>query len=135
MDLPIPRIYSWSSEASNPVGAEYILEEKAPGQPLGTIWDKLALEVKLDLVNQIVDIDKKFASISFPKHGYIYYEADLRASPFQYELLDLNDSSKFDSFQNKQPPLFAIGPSASPNHWEREKAKMKLDRGPCKFWI
>lgn len=135
MGLPIPRIYSWSSEASNSVGAEYILEEKAPGQPLGKIWDKLSLEAKLDMVNQVVDIEKKFASISFPKHGCIYYEADLRSSPGQYERLDLNDSSKFESFQSKDPPLFAIGPSASPNHWEREKAKMKLDRGPCKFWI
>jgi hypothetical protein len=51
MGLPIPRIYSWSLEVYNPVEAEYILEEKAPGQPLGEIWDKLSLEAQLDMVN------------------------------------------------------------------------------------
>ena len=29
-----PRIIAWSARKTNPVGAEYILEEKVPGQPL-----------------------------------------------------------------------------------------------------
>ncbi|CEJ55679.1 hypothetical protein PMG11_01927 [Penicillium brasilianum] len=124
--LPIPRIYDWSAEACNPVGAEYILEEKAPGQPLGRIWGNLSSETQSDLVHQIVDIEKKLASISFPKHGCIYYETDLRSSSIQYERLD----SRFLSSQTEQPVAFVIGPSASPNYWDREKVEMNLNRGP-----
>lgn len=77
--IPIPRIYAWSAEESNAVGAEYILEEKATGQPLGSLWDKLPLPSRLDIVKQIVDIETKLASIAFPKHGCIYYQSDLES--------------------------------------------------------
>lgn len=125
MGIPIPRIYDWSAEASNPVGAEYILEEKATGQALGSVWGKLPMDAQLDIVNQIVDMEKKFASISFPKHGCIYYESDLKSRSFDYERLD------YDSSSNSQLPGFVIGPSTSPKFWEGGKAKMNLDRGPC----
>lgn len=65
LELPVPRVYTWSSDPSNDVGAEYIIEEKASGQPLGDSWDQWPRELQLDMVSQIVDIEKKLASITF----------------------------------------------------------------------
>lgn len=133
MGVPIPRIYDWSAETSNPVGAEYILEEKATGKPLGNMWANLTLPSQLDIMNQIVDVEKKMAAISFQRHGCIYYETDLKSRSLDYEAFDSQDSSSLESAtgQKTQPPAFVIGPSASPSFWERGKADMDVERGPC----
>ncbi|KAJ5217349.1 hypothetical protein N7468_010357 [Penicillium chermesinum] len=129
--IPIPRIYDWSAEAHNSVGAEYILEEKATGQPLGSVWANLTFASQLDIVSQIVDMEKKLASITFPKHGCIYYETDLLSRSLDYEALDSQHGSLGSATsRNDQPLTFVIGPSANPVFWEREKATMNLDRGP-----
>lgn len=126
MDIPIPRIFDWSTETCNPVGAEYILEEKAEGRPLGSIWAELSSDVRSNIVDQIVGVEKKLGPMSFPKHGYIYYESDLKPSHLKYERIESS------SIQNKETPAFVIGPSADPNLWRLERAQMDLDRGPCK---
>src|SRR5882757_9010875 len=36
--IPVPRVYGWSSTVSNAVGAEYIIMEKLEGTTLGDIW-------------------------------------------------------------------------------------------------
>lgn len=127
LGLPIPGIYDWSSEACNLVGAEYIIEEKAPGQPFGAIWGELSSVTHSKIMEQIVDAEKKLASISFPKHGYIYYETDLQSRSVKYERVNS------DSGQNEKAPAFVIGPSADPTFWRLERAQMNLDRGPCKL--
>ncbi|KAH7363927.1 hypothetical protein BKA65DRAFT_472295 [Rhexocercosporidium sp. MPI-PUGE-AT-0058] len=38
LGIPTPRIIAWSTQRTNSVGAEYILEERARGQPLWTLW-------------------------------------------------------------------------------------------------
>jgi hypothetical protein len=80
-----------------------------------------------NIVNQIVDAEKKLASISFPKHGYIYYETDLKSRSVNYERVHSH------SIRNENAPAFVIGPSADPNLWRSERAQMNLDRGPCKL--
>ncbi|GIK02212.1 phosphotransferase enzyme [Aspergillus viridinutans] len=123
LEIPIPRIYAWSAEDSNAVGAEYILEEKATGQPLGSLWDTLPLPSRLDIVKQIVDIEKKLASITFPKHGCIYYQSDLESR---------HATPSFASVPDNNPglPKFAIGPLTHPKYWQGKRALMELDRGP-----
>lgn len=131
LGIPIPRVYGWSAEACNPVGAEYIIEEKATGQPLGNVWANLTLAAQLDVVNQVVDMEKKIASVSFPKHGCIYYETDLKLKSLDYEALcSRHGFSESVTGQKDQLPVFVIRPSANPNFWGRERAAMNLDRGP-----
>ncbi|KAJ5781584.1 uncharacterized protein N7518_010067 [Penicillium psychrosexuale] len=132
LGIPIPRIYDWSSNASNEIGAEYILEEKATGQPLGNLWGTVSLSTKFHLVDQILDIEKRLASITFSKHGCIYYTSDLQSKPCDYELLETKRNYRSGSAAdgNDTLPSFAIGPSASPIFWEKQKARMNLDRGP-----
>ncbi|KAE8152193.1 kinase-like domain-containing protein [Aspergillus avenaceus] len=132
LDIPIPRVYAWSSEASNPVGAEYILEEKATGQPLGKLWDTLSISGRLAIVDQIVALERKLASISFPKHGCLYYESDLNSRSANYERLDtLGGTTSISSLCRKgKLTNLAIGPSTNPRLWEGKRVSMDLERGP-----
>ncbi|KAE8353953.1 kinase-like domain-containing protein [Aspergillus coremiiformis] len=118
LGIPIPRVYAWSPEASNPVGAEYIIEEKATGQPLGKVWDGLSVSGRLEIVDQL--------------HGCIYYESDLQSRSCSYERLDiLGGSTRTSSLCcTTKLPDFAIGPSTNPGLWEGKRVSMNLDRGP-----
>ena len=133
LGIPIPRIYDWSSNASNEIGAEYILEERATGQPLGNLWETISLSTKVRIVDQILDIEKKLASMTFSKHGCIHYASDLQSKSCDYELIETkrNYPSESAARGNGTTPSFAIGPSTSPIFWEKQKATMNLDRGPC----
>ena len=131
--IPVPQVYEWSSNASNQIGAEYILEEKAAGQPLGSLWESIPVSTKLYIVDQIVDMEKNLASFAFSRHGCIYYASDLQSTSCKYELIETQRDYPSKSTAGENDPLssFAIGPSASPIFWEKQKATMKLDRGPC----
>lgn len=77
-DFPVPRILSWSTNsANNSVEAEYIIEEKAPGVRLGSVWKQWPRNLKLQLITQVVDLEKRLTSITFDKHGCIYFKRDL----------------------------------------------------------
>jgi hypothetical protein len=68
LELPVPKVLSWSGEAENPVGSEYILMEEANGRQLGENWDDMDLHDKLKIVEEIVAIEKKFLSLSFSQY-------------------------------------------------------------------
>ena len=130
--IPIPRVYRWSADVTNPVGAEYIIEEKAMGQPLGRLWNKLSMPAQLGIVNQIVEMEKKLSSVSFQKHGCIYYESDLKSRSLTYDRLDSAGSTSMSTHgQNSQLCGFVIGPSTNPKFWDGGRATMRLNRGPC----
>lgn len=135
LGIPIPRIYTWSSEVSNPVGAEYIIEEKAEGQPLGSAWFEWSKESQSDMVNQIIEIEGKLTSISFSQLGSIYYRSDLLSMGVSYAPLDSAilhmDGSAIDQ-NNSLLKGFAIGPSTDSKLWAGTRAAIDLDRGPCK---
>ncbi|KAE8389535.1 kinase-like domain-containing protein [Aspergillus alliaceus] len=107
LGIPIPRVYAWSAEASNPVE-------------------------RLEVVSQIVALEKKLASISFPKHGCIYYESDLKSRSLIYERLDILEglASVSSLCHKSELPGFVIGPSTNPRLWEGKRATMNIDRGP-----
>ncbi|KAL4907718.1 kinase-like domain-containing protein [Aspergillus multicolor] len=58
-----------SSDATNAVGAEFIIEEKVPGHPLGGLWAQMPTPAQLGIIDQLIDVEKKLASVSFTKHG------------------------------------------------------------------
>ncbi|KAI9674439.1 MAG: Phosphotransferase enzyme [Caeruleum heppii] len=133
LELPIPRIYASSFDPSNAVGAEYIIEEKARGQPLGGLWYQWPIESQLDMVSQVVELEKKLGSISFPKHGCIYYKADLdrrgiAANTLPPELLTTENITK--PLDPSTLGKYAIGPLTDAKLWEGERAEMDMDRGP-----
>jgi hypothetical protein len=126
LKIPVPRILAWSSDAANnPVEAEYIIEEKAPGVRLGSLWNQWPREVKLKLITQVVDIENTLATMTFPKHGCIYFKEDLRSLTGDAE--DLN----IDSAAPEALRRFSIGPLTSAELWTGTRRDMELDRGPC----
>jgi hypothetical protein len=45
----VPKVYAWNSRAENPVGAEYIVMEKAPGIQLSDVWNDMKIGAKMQL--------------------------------------------------------------------------------------
>lgn len=134
LHLPIPRIYTSSSDSQNPVGAAYIIEEKAQGRPLGSLWHQWDIREQLNLVVQIVEIQKRMSSVSFKRHGCIYFKDDLeqRGLPTQpVEAQVLRSDTLTESLSPEVMMKFTLGPLAEARLWEGERLSMDLDRGPC----
>lgn len=69
LGIPTPKVYTWSADVNNPVGAEYIIMEEAPGIKLENIWDDLSLEQKIDIMKDLVFLEKKMLSVSLDRSG------------------------------------------------------------------
>ena len=67
--IPVPRVYGWSSTTSNNVGAEYIIMEKLDGMTVGDIWFALSFKERYKIVEQIVQLEKKLFSLQLPANG------------------------------------------------------------------
>jgi len=44
--LPVPQVFSYCSEASNPVGTEWLIMEHMSSTEMGDVWDQLRLPQK-----------------------------------------------------------------------------------------
>lgn len=126
MKLPVPHIYTWSSDRTNPVGAEYIIEEKAPGKPLGGLWHRWPRKWKLDIITQVVEMEKTLASTSFSQHGCIYFKDDLHGEAAANKSL-VTDPCLPPSLIDK----LTLGPLTTTELWKDGRSSMTLDRGPC----
>ncbi|CZT12207.1 uncharacterized protein RCO7_10448 [Rhynchosporium graminicola] len=133
LNLPVPRIHAYSLDSDNPVGAEYIIEEKARGKPLGNLWHHWDKESQVSLVTQLVDFETKLASVSFRRHGCIYYRNDLAKkglTAYDLEAKSLSTDGTPVQLESISTEEFAIGPLTEARLWEGERATMELDRGP-----
>jgi hypothetical protein len=138
LKLPTPRIYAYSWDAHNPVGAEYIIEERARGKPLGSLWYQWPTESCFSLVTQLVDLETKLTSVSFQKHGCIYYRKDLEKKGlriYDLEARILSPDGSTELLNTAVTDEFVLGPLTEARLWEGERATLNLDRGPCKFFI
>ena len=82
LETPVPRVYTWNTHAqSHPVGAEFIIMEKAAGVPLSHVWETLKLPQKLQVLLAMLRLQKKWLSVSFSHYGSLYYAKDIQASP------------------------------------------------------
>ncbi|QMW42991.1 hypothetical protein G4B11_006361 [Aspergillus flavus] len=116
--IPAPRVFSWSSDDSNPVGAEYIIMEKVAGVPLFEQWGKMAEIEKLELIKNLTKLEAQLAAIRFPAYGGLYRQADVSSLQCQ----ELNGS-------------ICIGPSCGRSFSTDSAAVLstqseKLDYGP-----
>lgn len=62
LDLPVPRVFSWSDSSDNPLGCEYIIMEEAQGRALNTVWSSLDIPEKLAVVDEVLSIQKRLIS-------------------------------------------------------------------------
>lgn len=119
-DFPVPEVLAWSSDASNPVGAEYVIMKKAAGVQLFQIWGDISQSDKMELVKRLTILERQLSSIQFPAYGCLY----LRSS--------CPDSSACEPLDRNLDPSesYCVGCSSDrayvPDNWAG-----KGNLGPC----
>ncbi|KAE8357814.1 kinase-like domain-containing protein [Aspergillus caelatus] len=105
--IRVPEVLAWSSDAANAVGAEFIIMEKIKGIALSEIWEAMNTLERYKIIDQIVQIEKELAHISFPAYGSLFLRESLPATYRQYPLPPNLDPEG----------LFCIGPSCKRTWW------------------
>ncbi|SMR44111.1 unnamed protein product [Zymoseptoria tritici ST99CH_3D1] len=75
--VPVPKVLAWSSDATNTVGLEYIIMEKAPGVQLVKVYDGMRNYDNLMLIKTLGALESELAAIRFPAHGSLYLRQSL----------------------------------------------------------
>jgi len=65
LNIPVPKVLSWSGSDSNAVESAYVLMEHARGTQLGEHWQDMEIDDKQAVIDELVAIEKKFSSIFF----------------------------------------------------------------------
>ncbi|KAL3473948.1 phosphotransferase enzyme family protein [Aspergillus californicus] len=105
---PSPEVFSWCSEGrQSPVGAEYIIMQKVPGEKLSCYWDDITTLDRSKIVDQLVQCDKSLVENPFPQYGSLYYHEDEAGSD-----------------------RFMVGPTMNRKYFDDKRVLLNLDRGP-----
>ncbi|RAK96935.1 phosphotransferase enzyme family protein [Aspergillus ibericus CBS 121593] len=113
LDIPVPRVFAWSSRKDQSVGVEYIIMERAPGHELNKLWSAMNVSDRVDIVSQLVGIQKKIAAVNFHSYGSLFYKDDIE-NGLHVPGLD----------------RFCIGPSCEVRFWEGKRSSMTKYHGP-----
>ncbi|PYH99089.1 hypothetical protein BO71DRAFT_415805 [Aspergillus ellipticus CBS 707.79] len=105
--IQVPEVLAWSSDAANAVGAEFIIMEKIQGVALSETWGEMNTLERYKIIDQIVQVEKELASISFPAYGSLFLRESLPATFRQFSLPPRLDPEG----------LFCIGPSCKRTWW------------------
>ena len=126
LGIPVPKVFAWASRVNkgNPVGTEYIIMEKVPGESLASRWSSLSTKELVEIIQQIVDIESRLFIARFSKNGSLYYREDLEEEVRE-------SGSKEELGADLLSDRFGIGPIVSRSFWAGERSQMALDRGPC----
>ena len=133
LQLPVPRVITWSGAIRNlvnHVGTDYIIMEEVPGVRLGHRWLQFATADDVrPIMNSMLDIEAKFESLRFSRIGSLYFKEDVSADLQGVPLL----SGVTDSTTQQLSERYCVGPLMVYQWWRGERARMALDRGPCKI--
>ncbi|CAG8395357.1 unnamed protein product [Penicillium salamii] len=117
------KILDWNDTSSNPIGAEYIIQEHVTGVQLHQKWPEMNSHHHMLCTKALSLAIKKMASLDFPAYGSLYFsDAPLESS----KKIPLEDG-------------FCIGPHCSSVFWNCNPGEIALyggpgtDCGPCKF--
>lgn len=135
-DVPSPMVWDWDFRDRNTVGAEWIIEAKAAGEPLRKHWFNLSRRAQLSIIDQVVDLEVKLAPLKFSSHGSIYLERWLlRKHLFCAKMTSPNNIvNKDDALSLGSKQLYrqyAIGPSTDRRLYRGPGDLSKQFRGPC----
>lgn len=123
LDNPVPRVYSWNSQAkSHPVGAEFIIMDNVKGVPLSQVWDTMKLTQKLQLLLALTSLQKQWLSVSFSHYGSLYYTEDVQPTVGNYYTKDgevVKDSK------------FTIGLATGRDWIDAGRSVLDTERGLC----
>jgi hypothetical protein len=88
------------------------------------------MNFKLEMISQIVEIERQLASTKFVKSGCIYFRDDIPEGMCSDNAIITSmplDSSVLERFR--------LGPLVSSGLWRGERAGMDMNRGPCESSI
>ena len=121
--VPLPRAYTWNSNPSNPVGAEYVLMEKARGIQLFKVWDQMDDASRFRLMIELVKLERQLTSIKFPASGSLYFRKSMVNEVHSVELPRESDPES----------LYCIGLSCDRSWWPTPSREAIRHHGPCKY--
>jgi aminoglycoside phosphotransferase (APT) family kinase protein len=90
--IPVPKVFCYSIDADNPVGAEFIIMEKIPGRPIGDRWFDLTEDQRLKIISEVVQTETQLSKIDLPAYGSVYYERDLPADMSRTAITPTSDN-------------------------------------------
>ncbi|OGM39302.1 hypothetical protein ABOM_011970 [Aspergillus bombycis] len=125
LGIPAPQVYAWNADVNNDVGSEYILMEEAPGTKLEDIWHVLSLEEKIEIMKDLVQLEKKMLQAPLNSYGSLYYASANIKDAVRVDIRAEVSSELKDKAQRRS----VIGPVAERHYWLKERAEMALDRG------
>lgn len=119
-NVPVPVVVNSSSSGANPVGFEWILMTKLPGQPLAHAWRSLPYVAKEGLTKQFAEYSSCLFKKQLGRIGNIY-----AASPLQMGRIVSMHFFWGDHIHQK----VCRGPFASSKDWI--KARLALSESDC----
>ena len=121
---PAPKVLAWDASSDNNVGCEYIIMEKCEGDMLANVLDTPS--DSCHYISDIANLLSGLSGIPFSQYGSIYYKEDvdplLQARPLYAEGQPPDDFSE----------RFRVGPSVERRFYRGGRARLLIDRGPCK---
>ncbi|KAJ5096606.1 hypothetical protein N7456_007327 [Penicillium angulare] len=124
LDTPVPRVHAWNSDANaHPVGAEFIIMDKANGVPLSRVWETMKLSQKAQVLVAMIRLHTKWLNVSFSHYGSLYYAKDLSLPPAGSHYMKDGKIIKESGF--------VIGPTTARDWVDAERSSLDIDRGPC----
>ncbi|KAJ2915680.1 hypothetical protein MD484_g4713, partial [Candolleomyces efflorescens] len=115
--IPAPEIYGYSADSDNPAGAPYIFTDFVKGSKLSEVLPSLSNQENNSVFRQLVELESRMMSLSFPAGGSLYFANDLeKVAPGQG--VPLKDKR------------FCVGPDTSLSLWFGRRRLLDVDRGP-----
>ncbi|KAH6638729.1 kinase-like domain-containing protein [Boeremia exigua] len=121
--VPVPKVLAWNADSSNPVGAEYIIMEKAAGCQLVKKWGEMEDLSHFEFIKNLCKIEADLAAIAFPANGSLYLRESMRAGD-KYKPLapEIDPSGSFCIRTSCERSWFGKD--------EAESIQARFDRGP-----
>jgi hypothetical protein len=102
--------------------------EKQAGIVLTNVRGTMKGKQKVQIVDQIVDIERRLAATKLSQFGPLYYKGDLPDNS------DTTSPLYVDSAGNEmRSKKFGIGPTNDRSFFDFGKGELDIGRGPCKF--
>lgn len=133
--VPSPSVWDWDFRLRNTVGAEWIIESKAAGEPLRKHWFGMNRQDQLDIIEQVVDLEAKLAALKFSSHGSIYLGRWLyNKGVFRTKMIPNGIVNRDEALEIQSARFygqFVIGPSTDRGLYRGPGDLSKQFRGPC----
>lgn len=122
--IPVPKVLTWNADKANPVGAEYIIMEKAQGTPLYHLWGTMPEIEKLRLIKALTRLESQLLSVKLPAYGNLYLKSSMRQ---EVPVVPLEKES--DPFSS-----YCIGPSSERSYnFGPSDEILQVEPGPCRL--